>query len=258
MQAYIAGSVLSAKAWPSSDCFVILFSGDNFKVPYSFNSGFLDFREEFLKDVKDLKKEIREMNPKYVLFTGGEPCMQRQALLDIARFTKKNNISVGLETNGSKPDCLKSLLKENLVDYIALDIKSPLDKDVFEKTTKSGTFFITTKQIIDDVRQSISLLNEYSDKVNVEIRTTIVPGLIYKKEDILKIASVIKELECRWILQQFRPKESVLDKRFRNVNSPTARFLENLKKSCQKKFPNLRIDVFIGERDYYTFPEKSE
>lgn len=255
MQAYIAGSLIASKSWPKNNCFVILFSGDNFKVPYSFNSDFLDFKEEFLRDIRDFKKEI---NAKCVLFTGGEPCLQRQTLLDISRFAKKTDISIGLETNGSKPDCLKSLLKENLVDFIALDIKAPLREDIFERVTHSSTFFITTKQIIEDIKESVELLKEYQDKVNIELRTTIVPGLIYKKEDILEIASLINNLECRWLLQQFRANEKVIDKKFRNLNSPTKRFLENLKNSCQKKFPNLRIDVFTDERDYYTIEEESD
>ncbi|NQV08844.1 radical SAM protein [Candidatus Woesearchaeota archaeon] len=253
MQAYVAGSVIATKAW-REDCFVILFSGDNFNVPYSFNLIYKDFKEEYLKDTRDFKNELKQTNSKSILFTGGEPCLQRQALLDISRFSKRMGVYVGIETNGSKPDCLRSLLKENLLDFIALDIKTPLKEDVFEKITKSRTFFITPKQIIDDIKESLKLLKEYSNKVDIEIRTTIVPGIMYKKEDILGIASEIKDIECRWTLQQFNPN-NVVDKKFNSLNPPTERFLDNLKQTCQKKYPNIRIDIFTENRDYYTIEE---
>ena len=171
--------------------------------------------------------------------------------MDISRFAKKLKIKTGIETNGSKPLCLKSLLRENLLDFVALDLKAPLRNDIFDRVTKSSTFFITSKQIIDDTRETLKILKVYQDKIDIEIRTTIVPGLIYKKEDILEIASEIKDIECRWTLQQFKP---VPDK-FANVNSPTEKFLENLRKICQKEYPNLRIDIFTDMRDYYTIEE---
>ena len=246
MQAYIGDIIpLSEKDLPNKVCTKILFAGCDFCCPYCYSKDILDFREEFLKDLKEVKNEIIKNSGSIdaVIFSGGEPCLQRQSLLTLARFTKKLGLKVGIETNGSKPYSIKSLINENLLDFIALDIKAPLKKNIFQKVTKSGTFFKTAGEIIDNIRQTLKLLKENEDKIQIEISTTIVPGLIFRKEDILGIAKDISELNCRWVLQPFKSSKGTLDPMLNSIESPTKKFLENLKKICQKKYSNLRIDI---------------
>ena len=88
------------------------------------------------------------------------------------------------------------------------------------------------------------ILKENENKVDIEIRTTVVPSLIYKKEDILDIAKLIKDIDCRWVLQQFRPDlGDSIDPNLKNIDSPSKKFLDNLKKFCIEKYSNLRIDL---------------
>ena len=246
MQAYIGDIIpLSEKDLPNKVCTKILFAGCDFCCPYCYSKDILDFREEFLKDLKEVKNEIiKNSGPiNAVIFSGGEPCLQRQALLTLARFAKKHGLSVGIETNGSKPYSIKSLINENLLDFISLDIKAPLKKDIFDNTTKSGTFFKTTEEIIGNIRQTLKLLKENQNKIQIEIRTTVVPGLIFRKEDILEIAKEINGLNCRWVLQQFIDEKRTVDSKLSKLESPRKGFLEDLKQACQKKYSNLRIDV---------------
>jgi len=115
MQVYVGGIIpLSTVDWPANVCTVIFFAGCDFKCCYCYNKDFIDFKEEFLKDLKDIKKEIIKNSGfiDAVLFSGGEACLQRQALLTLARFTKKLGLKVGIETNGSKPYSIKSLIKD--------------------------------------------------------------------------------------------------------------------------------------------------
>jgi pyruvate formate lyase activating enzyme len=59
-----------------------------------------------------------------VVFSGGEPTMQKDALIALARAVKGMGLAVGVQTNGVFPDTLDALIKEHLVDRVALDIKA--------------------------------------------------------------------------------------------------------------------------------------
>ncbi len=246
MQAYVGGIVpLSTVDWSANVCTVIFFSGCDFKCCYCYNKNFIDFKEEFLKDLNDIKKEITKNSDfiDAVLFSGGEACLQRQALLTLARFTKKLGLKVGIETNGSKPYSIRSLINENLLDFIALDIKAPFKKEIFERVTQSGTFFKRPEDVIKDIKQTLKILKRNQDKIQIELRTTVVPGVIFRKQDILEIAEEINGLNCRWVLQPFISNKGTLDPKMNSIESPTKKFLENLKKECQKKYSKLRIDI---------------
>jgi pyruvate formate lyase activating enzyme len=59
-----------------------------------------------------------------VVFSGGEPTMQKDALIALAKAAKGMGLAVGVQTNGVFPDTLDALIKERLVDRVALDIKA--------------------------------------------------------------------------------------------------------------------------------------
>ncbi len=62
-----------------------------------------------------------------LVITGGEPTIQE----DLARFlheVRRLGLAIKLDTNGSRPGVIRRLLEEGLLDYIAMDIKAPLDR----------------------------------------------------------------------------------------------------------------------------------
>jgi pyruvate formate lyase activating enzyme len=59
-----------------------------------------------------------------VVFSGGEPTLQKEALLTLARIAKGMGLAVGVQTNGVYPDALDALIREGIVDRVALDIKA--------------------------------------------------------------------------------------------------------------------------------------
>jgi len=247
MEGYIAGTVSSSITnWPGKTSLVVQFAGCNFRCPYCYSSDFLDTKEEFKVLLKDIKREIKENKPfvDIVFFGGAEPCLQRQSLLELADYAKKMNIKVGLETNGSKPELIEELIKKRLLDHISVDLKAPLNENFLRKIIKSETFFQNTMDIVDDIKKTLNILKENENRLEIEIRTTIVPGLVYRKEDVLEIAKELKNLKCRWRLQQFRPDLStIVDKKFKNIKPPTKEFLLGLKETCQKAYPGLRVSV---------------
>jgi len=247
MQAYIASTIPVTLDWSGRNSFVVFFGGCDFRCRYCFVPQFLDFKNEYLVDLKEVKKAIKAGSQivDNVLFTGGEPCLQREALVELARFCKKENLKVTLDTNATRTDTVEALIKEKLVDNINVDLKTPLAPEVFDRLTKSRTFFRSSEEIIASIKGTLDLLRKYQDKVFIEFKTVIIPSYIFKKEDLLQIAELIKDFDARWVLQQFEPdgERQLVDKNLMNISPPTKKFMENLRDTCQKKYPGLRIDI---------------
>ncbi len=217
----------------------IYFSGCDFNCGFCNTPEMLSFKEEFLIDIREIKQEIKNNNFKEILFTGGEPCLQRPALLELAKYAKKLGKRIILHTNGSKPNTLLSLFKLNLVDKIIFDIKAPFN-ETFEKVTKSQTFFKPSHSIMNDITESLKLIKE--NNIYAEFRTLVVPSLMYRKEDLLEIAKFVSEYDVTWKLNKFN-NEVCLDKKYYAINPPTEIFLENIKEIILQKYPKLKVEV---------------
>jgi len=124
-----------------------------------------------------------------VVITGGEPTVQPDLLRFIDKV-KKSNFKVKLDTNGSKPEVLKKALGERLLDYIAMDIKGPLER--YPEITNS---LIDTSKI----KQSMALI--MSSGLPYEFRTTVVNGQL-KQDDFVEIGRLIKGARL-YVLQKF-------------------------------------------------------
>jgi pyruvate formate lyase activating enzyme len=79
-----------------------------------------------LREIGEIKAMIKTSSPfiSGVVFSGGEPTLQKEALLELARYAKKLHLSVGIQTNGQFPATLEALITEKLADRIAIDYKT--------------------------------------------------------------------------------------------------------------------------------------
>ena len=109
-------------------CTIFIF-GCNFRCGFCHNPELIveDGREEIKEDyILDFLKE-RKGFIDAVCITGGEPTLNND-LPNFIRKVKELGFLVKLDTNGSNPEMLKQLIDDNLLDYIAMDIKAPLEK----------------------------------------------------------------------------------------------------------------------------------
>ena len=114
--------------------------GCNFKCPFCHNSSLvLDLSTCQIIDEEEifsfLKKRVGILDG--VCITGGEPTLQKD-LKDFIRKIKNLGYSVKLDTNGYRPEILKELVEENLLDYVAMDIKNSISK--YPKTIGKDDF----------------------------------------------------------------------------------------------------------------------
>ena len=124
-----------------------------------------------------------------VVISGGEPTLQAGLEAYITRI-KALGYPVKLDTNGTRPEILRRLIDKELLDYVAMDIKAPLEK--YEEICGISVE-------LDCVETSTKLLLE--GHIDYEFRTTFVPQLT--EEDGVSIAHQIKGAK-RYVLQQFR------------------------------------------------------
>jgi pyruvate formate lyase activating enzyme len=112
--------------WPGKCAMIIWFAGCNFKCPFCQNGGIVPLssgREETVKTVKAaIDENVRWIDG--VVFSGGEPTLQRDPLAELARHTKGRKRGVMLDTNGSRPPIVEDLLSQGIIDRVSLDIKA--------------------------------------------------------------------------------------------------------------------------------------
>ena len=162
---------------------------------------------EFLEDRKNLLDAV--------CVTGGEPTLHKylpQFLMKI----KQKGLKVKLDTNGTNPSMLQNIIDNKLADYIAMDIKGPLED--YEK-------ICGTKVDISKINESIIQVKRIFD---YEFRLTVVPKFI-TKENIIKIGELLKGSK-RIFLQQFISTADLVDNELKGMQPYTIKELEEMKK----------------------------
>ena len=153
-----------------------------------------------------------------VCVTGGEPLLQ-PGLEDFLERVHALGLSVKLDTNGTFPKRLRSLVEAGLVDYVAMDVKNSPER--YAETTGVSDFDFSA------VRESINFL--LTGSVDYEFRTTVVKGL-HDAESLRAAASSIKGAK-RYFLQKFVDSGELIEdgfsafsnqemKEFLNIVSP--------------------------------------
>lgn len=189
--------------YPGCVAATVFVGGCNFRCPFCHNGGLvldpLNWKsyseEEILEFLKKRKKVL-----KGICITGGEPTLHGD-LPEFILKVKALGYRVKLDTNGYAPNVLKKLIEEELLDYVAMDIKNCPDK--YALTAGMGDFFD-----IDKVKQSVNLLK--ASGLSYEFRTTVVKEF-HTKEDLLKIADWIKGCPY-YYLQQYQDNENILER----------------------------------------------
>ncbi|MGM0440424.1 MAG: anaerobic ribonucleoside-triphosphate reductase activating protein [Chlamydiota bacterium] len=168
--------------YPGKVAAIIFTQGCNFRCPFCHNSQLMNYdlkaQGEFsATEILDYLDHRRHQLDGVVI-TGGEPTVQHDLPEFITRI-KEYGYNVKLDTNGSIPVIIKKLINDGLVDYIAMDIKAPLDK----YHELAGT-----PVSIENIEESIALIAQSG--IDHEFRTTNVEQLL-SQDDLIKIRTLI-------------------------------------------------------------------
>jgi len=221
--------------YPGRIACTVFLIGCNFRCPFCYSSELVLPEKIKLQpriSQKDFFKFLKERQGLIdgVVICGGEPTISKD-LPEFIRKIKKLRFLVKLDTNGSNPQILKKLIKEGIIDYVAMDIKAPLESQKYNRG-------VGVKVDLDKIRESIEIIkNSY---VDYEFRTTVVPT-IHTKEDIIQIAKEISPAK-KYYLQNFRP-EKTIDPTFEKIKPYPKEFLLEIKKEIEKFFEVCEIRI---------------
>lgn len=220
--------------FPNKIAATVFLTGCNFKCGFCHNPGLVyperaervegEITEKEFFEFLDTRKGLIDG----ICITGGEPTINPD-LIDFIKKIKDKGFLVKLDTNGSNPEVLSKLVSEHLVDFIATDIKTSLDK--YEKA-------ISAKIDLEKIKKSVEIIK--NSKIDYEFRTTVVPGLI-EKSDIEKIGEWLKGAK-KIALQQFR-NQKVLNKEFETLQPYPDETLKEFKKILEKYIARVELRI---------------
>lgn len=212
--------------YPDKISAIVFTQGCNFNCGYCHNPELLNSKKDiYSTDVFFEFLEKRKGKLDGVVITGGEATLQAD-LIPFIKEVKSLGYAVKLDTNGYKPEVLEEALK--LVDYVAMDIKAPLEK--YSQITKVEVD--TTK-----IKKSIELIMQ-SD-IDYEFRTTVLKSQL-NFEDFEKIAELIKGAK-KYYLQKFEAKTQINDQNLKTQTSYSNEEFEPIIKMLKKQIKNVEL-----------------
>jgi len=194
--------------YPGKIAAIVFTSGCNFNCHYCHNPELRIISPRLTEDNFFVFLDKRKGKLDAVTVTGGEPTVQSD-LFEFINKIKKRGFLVKLDTQGTNPLAVRRLIKAHLVDYVAMDIKAPLDR-----YCEVANCFVKEAAI----RESIALI--MGQAPDYEFRTTVVHGQL-NIDDIEKIGKLLRGAK-RHYLQEFVPAENLNDPAFCFRQGPSA------------------------------------
>lgn len=210
----------------------VFFGGCNFRCPFCHNASLVlnpkaqpTIPEEDFFSFLSKRKNILEG----VCITGGEPTLMPD-LEDFIRKIKDYGLLVKLDTNGYRPEVLKDLINKDIIDYVAMDIKSSPEN-----------YNAACGAIIDmsRIKESVEFLK--SGIVPYEFRTTIVKEL-HSEDDIIKIGQWLCGSE-NYFLQCYKDSGDIISEGLSAHDSSTLKKFQTILEKTIKTVQIRGLDV---------------
>jgi len=209
--------------------------GCNFRCPFCHNRdlalgniGLLQKLEEreFFEFLKRRKKVLDG-----VCISGGEPTLQKDIFV-FCRKIKGMGLSLKLDTNGSKPETVKKLIKEKMVDYVAIDFKTE-----WNNYSDLAGVEVEVERVQETMKYVMGSGLEYC------IRTTHVPTM-HSDAVLERMANWLLSTSkggssLVWVLQKFRPNVC-LDPEYEKIKPWSDEKMKNMVERLRKKFAFVR------------------
>ena len=211
---------LSLQDYPDHVSAIIFTLGCNFRCHFCYTPQLVVPQKDYSLISEDslfgfLNKRIKKLDS--VVITGGEPTLHS----DLPEFIKRIRALgylIKLDTNGTNPEMLQDLIDpeaSGLINYIAMDIKAPLEK--YQEVTGVNLSLVNMEKSIILIRES---------NISYEFRSTIMPQF-HNEEDIKKMGELIKGAD-KWYLQKFQPLKNLVNKNFSQQKPYTDKEMEQL------------------------------
>lgn len=218
---------VSLNEYPGRIAAVVFTRGCNFRCPYCHNPELVDpalFSDDLAEEEVLAFLARRRGKLEGVSITGGEPLLHA----DLPSFLPKlraMGYEVKVDTNGSAPDILHRLIKDDLIQCVAMDVKGPAAR--YDEITR-------VQVDMEKIRRSIGVI--MASGIDYEFRTTLVPSLV-SSGDMADLVKMIKGAR-RYVLQRFKLSK-LLDETFRNEPAFTPSQWAALEKEAAREVQHL-------------------
>lgn len=220
----------SSRDFPGHISSTVFTGGCSFRCPYCHNAQLVlepetipTLAPEYFLSYLDSRKGWLEG----ICFTGGEPLLHED-LEEAIRVVRERGLLVKLDTNGSFPDRLEALIALGLLDWVAMDVKAPLER--YREVTRSSIDLERIVRSVDVLRGS---------GVRRTFRTTVVPGFV-GRDDVVRIGEWL-EGESSYLIQPFVP-QTTLDPAFLEIKPFSRAEVEEIAESAKPYFGEVRVD----------------
>ena len=221
----------SSRDFPGHISSTVFLGGCTFRCPYCHNADLVLRPEELQTTPVDIFLSYLDGRKGWlegICLSGGEPLLHDD-IEDLVRVIRDRGLLVKLDTNGSFPERLERLLGEKLLDWVAMDVKAPLER--YREVTRSNVDIEAVVRSADLIRMS---------GVRSTFRTTVVPGLV-GREDIVKIGEWLRGAEC-YLIQQFVP-HTTIDPAYLEKKPYSREELEVLVVAARPYFKEARVEA---------------
>jgi pyruvate formate lyase activating enzyme len=227
---------ISTKDIPTRSAMVLFTIGCNLNCQFCHNKSLLDYNAGKEMELNEIVRKVKDNNlVTGISISGGEPTLQHD-ILQLCKLIKSTGKFVSIDTNGTKPEVIKRILP--YIDRIALDLKTPFNKERLNQITRS---LIDPNLII----KTIEILNKQKNII-FEIRTTYVENLIIP-DDIHQIIAFLRNIDFRgtFVLQQYQHSEGIGEKYKEKFQKPEHISLINILKPYNKL--ELPFKIFLRD-----------
>jgi pyruvate formate lyase activating enzyme len=184
--------------WDGMVCCVLFLPGCNFRCPFCYNHILVKHPEKLESVPWERVERYLEGKRDWidgVVITGGEPTIHQGLKMLLVKI-KKSKFKIKIDTNGYRPEVLEELIAEKLADFVAMDVKAPLDGSY----SRAAGVEVDTSLIERSIRAIID------SGLPHEFRTTVVPGL-HTVKAVEKMGKSLKGSR-KWAIQQFVPDQA--------------------------------------------------
>ena len=213
--------------FPGKTACTVFTGGCNFRCPFCHNAGLVTKMDAEIISESEVFEHLKKRQGILdgIAITGGEPLLQG----DIEEFLKKvreSGFAIKLDTNGSFPEKLESIIENGLCDYVAMDIKNCKEK--YPETIGMSNFDINA------IEKSVEILKK--SKVPFEFRTTVTKNF-HTIIDIENIGKWISGTE-NYFIQNFVDSGNLIDC---NVEGVSKEDMEKMLEAVKKYVPSAEI-----------------
>ncbi len=185
--------------WPGKICAVLFLPSCNLRCPFCHNYELALFPERlsiYPWDIIHQRLRDLQMWLDGVCITGGEPTLHPE-LPELLDRIHDLGLAIKLDTNGTCPEMLEELISKKLIDYLAMDIKGPLDRESYGRCAG-------VRVSIPEIKKSMDFI--MSGRVAGEFRTTVVPQ--WHTPSVLARMALELKRAPKWTHQEFNPAQA--------------------------------------------------